>query len=247
MRIGILGDVHSNLEALQTVVRAMRADSVDHWVQVGDIVGYGADPTSCIDLIRELGCTVCMGNHDAAVLDLLDTDYFNTYARAAIEWTRTKLRPSDLDYLRGLPTVVRHTQYTLTHGTLHMPEQFGYVLSKVDAQESMRHQETLMGFVGHSHVPAIYSEREHARPNELEVCYDSEIEASAVGCRRVLMNVGSVGQPRDEAPRAAYALYDTDSGRMAVRRVAYDIATTQKKILAAGLPEVLAKRLSLGV
>lgn len=247
MRIGVLGDVHSNYEALQAVVRSMRADAVDHWVQVGDIVGYGADPRPCIDLIRSLGCTVCIGNHDAAVLDLLDMEYFNSYARAAIEWTRTQLRPSDFEFLRSLRPVVSHPEYTLTHGSLHMPEQFGYVISKVEAQDSMRMQTTRMGFVGHSHVPAIYREREDARPGELEVLFESEMDATIEGCRKVLMNVGSVGQPRDEDPRAAYALYDTATGRIAVRRVSYDIATTQRKIMAAGLPEVLAKRLSLGV
>lgn len=247
MRIGVLGDVHSNYEALQAVVRSMRSDGVDHWVQVGDIVGYGADPVPCLDLIRALGCTVCIGNHDAAVLDLLDMDYFNSYARAAIEWTRTKLRAEDLEYLRSLKSVVHHAEYTLTHGSLHFPEQFGYVLTKVEAQESLRNQPTRMGFVGHSHVPAVYREREGAKFGELEVLYDAEIETTIQGCRKVLMNVGSVGQPRDEDPRAAYALYDVDTGRIAIRRVSYDIATTKRKILAAGLPEVLAQRLSLGV
>src|SRR5262245_35412422 len=141
MRIGILGDVHSNIEALTAVVRCLKAEKIDHWVQVGDLIGYGADPRACIDCIRELGCTVCMGNHDAAVLGLLDMDYFNHFARAAIEWTRAQLRPSDFEYLRGLPSVITHTAYTLTHGSLHMPELFGYVLSRVEAQESMRQQQ----------------------------------------------------------------------------------------------------------
>ena len=247
MRIGILGDIHSNFEALTTVVRAMRADGVDHWVQVGDIVGYGPDPRACLDLIRELHCTVCMGNHDAAVVNLLDTDYFNAYARAAIDWTREHLRPADLEYLRGLPLVVEHHEYTVVHGTLHMPELFGYVLTQVEAQESLRHQRTLVSFVGHSHVPAIYIERPGMRPQDLEVLYEAEISTSTANASKILANVGSVGQPRDEDPRAAYALYDTKLQELSIRRVSYDIRSIQAKIRSVGLPDVLADRLALGV
>ncbi len=247
MRIGILGDIHSNLEALEAVIDALRSEGVDHWVQVGDIVGYGPDPRECLDLVRELKCTVCMGNHDAAVVNLLDTDYFNAYARAAIDWTRQQLRTEDLEYLRSLPLVVEHHTYTVVHGTLHMPEQFGYVLTQVEAKESLRQQRTLVSFVGHSHVPAIYIERPDMRPNELEVLYDSEISTTTENATKILANVGSVGQPRDEDPRAAYALYDTERGTLSIRRIAYDLQTTQAKIKRAGLPDVLADRLSLGV
>jgi len=247
MRIGILGDIHSNFEALTAVVRAMQDDAIDHWVQVGDIVGYGPDPRACLDLVRELGCTVCMGNHDAAVVGLLDTDYFNAYARVAIEWTQSQLRTQDTDYLRGLPLVVKHHIYTLVHGTLHMPELFGYVLTQVEAKDSMRQQETLMGFVGHSHVPAIYIERPEAPNHDIQVVYEPELETFVEGASKVLMNVGSVGQPRDEDPRAAYAIYDTETKQASIRRVPYDIPNTQKKIRAARLPDVLADRLALGV
>lgn len=246
MRIGILGDVHGNMEALTAVVAAMRREGVEEWVQVGDIVGYGPEPSACIDLVRELGCKVCMGNHDAAVLGLLDTAYFNNFARAAIEWTRTRLRPADLDYLRGLQLVVDTPEYTVVHGTLHMPEQFGYVISPVEALDSLQLQRTRVCFVGHSHVPAIYLLRT-AGTRDLEVAYQSEVEISVAGYQRVLMNVGSVGQPRDEDPRATYAIFDTSQEIAAIRRVHYDIAGVQRKIRQAGLPEMLANRLALGV
>lgn len=246
MRIGILGDIHSNLEALTAVVAAMREEGVDEWVQVGDLVGYGPEPQPCIDLVRELGCTVCLGNHDAAVLGLLDTTYFNNFARAAIEWTKGQLRPQDMAYLRNLPLVVHRDIYTVVHGTLHMPEQFGYVISPVEALDSLALQEKLLCFVGHSHVPAIYMQRD-GDPRELAVVYQPEAEARISGYRRVLMNVGSVGQPRDEDPRAAYAIVDTDEMVARIRRVAYDIPGVQRKIRRAGLPEMLANRLALGV
>lgn len=247
MRIGILGDIHANKEALTASIEAMQEEGVDQWVQVGDIVGYGADPKECLAIVKELGCTVCIGNHDAAVVGLLSTDYFNPYARQAVEWTRSQLSIDELDYLRQLPLVVVAQDYTVVHGSLHMPEQFGYVISVVEAKDSLRAQETAMGFVGHSHVPAIYMERDGLPAGELEVVYAPEVTVSTEGCAKVLMNVGSVGQPRDEDPRAAYALYDTSTHQASIRRVEYDIAASQQKIREAGLPDVLADRLALGV
>jgi diadenosine tetraphosphatase ApaH/serine/threonine PP2A family protein phosphatase len=245
MRIGILGDIHSNLDALRAVVSALKDRSIDHWVQVGDIVGYGAEPVECIQLVRELGCTVCLGNHDAAVVGLLSTEYFNPYARQAVEWTRRQLDSDEMDFLRQLPLVVEREQYTVVHGTLHLPDEFGYVMSVVEAKDSMRGQNSKVCFVGHSHVPAIYLQG--ASPEEVQVVFSPEVTAKTDAATKVLMNVGSVGQPRDEDPRAAYAIYDTETGEASILRVDYDIGSAQRKILAAGLPEVLASRLALGV
>lgn len=244
MRIGILGDIHANLEALSAVIEAAQQEGVEAWVQVGDIVGYGPDPSACIDVVRDLGCVTCLGNHDAAALGMLDTSYFNAYAKAAVEWTRQQLRPRDLDYLRSLQLVVERPEFTVVHGTMHMPEHFGYVISQVEAVESLRLQRTFMCFVGHSHVPALYLQRSDG---DVDWVCQSELEMSVAGFAKALMNVGSVGQPRDEDPRAAYAIYDTASKVVAIRRVAYDIAAVQQKIRNAGLPEMLAHRLTLGV
>jgi diadenosine tetraphosphatase ApaH/serine/threonine PP2A family protein phosphatase len=247
MRIGILGDIHGNAEALRAVVAAMRKDGVDTWVQVGDIVGYGPEPSVCIDMVRELGCVTCLGNHDAAVLGLLDTSYFNNFARAAIHWTTPRMRPSDLAFLRDLPLVCARPEFTVVHGSLHMPDQFGYVISQVEAIDSLAQQQTRLCFVGHSHVPAIYMVRDPKRPQDVDVHPQSEVDVSYRGFERVLMNVGSVGQPRDEDPRAAYGLVDTATEVASIKRVHYDIAGVQRKIREAGLPEVLANRLALGV
>ena len=246
MKIGIRGDIHANAEALRAVVTALQREQIDVWVQVGDIVGYGPEPSACIDIVRELGCVTCLGNHDAAVLGRLDTSYFNNFARAAIHWTAPQLRPSDYEFLNNLELVVKRPEFTVVHGTLHMPEQFGYVISVVEAMDSLEQQETRLCFVGHSHVPAIYLRRAD-NPRDIHVVPHAEAEISYRGFERVLMNVGSVGQPRDEDPRAAYGLVDTDLEIASIRRVHYDIEGVQKKILAAGLPEVLANRLSLGV
>lgn len=246
MRIGILGDIHSNLEALQAVVRELKQANLDQWVQVGDIVGYGAQPKECIRLVRELNCTVCIGNHDAAVIGELPTEYFNPYARQAVEWTASQLSDDELDFLRQLPLVIEREHYTVVHGTMHLPDQFGYVMSVVEAKDSLREQNTHMCFVGHSHVPAIYMQNTEDS-DDVQVTFSPETNAQTSDCYKVLMNVGSVGQPRDEDPRAAYAIFDTDTGEASIRRVPYDITTAQRKILEAGLPEVLANRLALGV
>ncbi|MAD32829.1 MAG: metallophosphatase family protein [Planctomycetes bacterium] len=246
MKIAILGDIHANLDALLTVVEVLQRENVDAWVQVGDIVGYGPEPSACIDVVRELGCVTCLGNHDAAVLGRLDTSYFNTVARAAVHWTAPQLRPADREFLNELQLVVQRDEFTAVHGTLHMPEKFGYVLSVVEALESFEHQQTPLCFVGHSHVPAMYLRREES-PRDIHVVPHSEAEISYRGFDRLLMNVGSVGQPRDEDPRAAYGIVDTDLQIASIRRVHYDIESVQHKIREAGLPEVLANRLALGV
>ncbi len=246
MKIGILGDIHGNAFALRAVVEALKRENVDEWVQVGDIVGYGPEPSACIDMVKELGCVTCIGNHDAAVLGRLDTSYFNSFARAAIHWTAPQLRPSDYQFLNSLELVEEREHYTVVHGSMHMPEQFGYVVSVVEALESFEHQKTRLCFVGHSHVPAIYLRRDES-PRDVHVVPHSEAEISYRGFDRVLMNVGSVGQPRDEDSRAAYGLVDTDLEIASIRRVQYDIEGVQKKILEAGLPDVLANRLALGV
>ena len=246
MRIGILGDIHSNLEALEAVVAELQGADIDQWVQVGDIVGYGAQPSECIRIVQDLNCTVCIGNHDAAVIGDLPTEYFNPYARQAVEWTASQLTSNELDFLRQLPLVVEREHFTVVHGTMHLPDQFGYVMSIVEAKDSLREQNTHVCFVGHSHVPAIYTQGSENDDN-VNVVFSPEVTAQTADAYKVLMNVGSVGQPRDEDPRAAYAIFDTDTGEASIHRVAYDIASAQRKILEAGLPEVLSSRLALGV
>lgn len=247
MQLAILGDIHGNLVALNAVVDEIRNQgvTVDQWLQVGDVVGYGPEPSACIDRLKELGALVCLGNHDAAVIGKLDTSYFNDYARQAVEWTRRQLSPEDIAFLNDLDYVVQGEGFTMVHGSLHEPPEFGYVISPVEARASMLRQEARICFVGHSHVPAVYMEHEDAE--ELVTLYLAELETNVSAYRKVLLNVGSVGQPRDEDPRAAFALYDTVSGALSIRRVNYDIATVKEQILGHGLPEVLAQRLDLGV
>lgn len=248
MRLAILGDVHANLEALEAVVQEGRRLGVDRWVQTGDVVGYGADPSACIRVLQDLGAVVCLGNHDAAVLGTLATDYFNPYARAAVEWTREQLTAEELDYLGQLPLVVEDPVFTLVHGSLHEPERFGYVASPVEAAESLERQTKQLCFVGHTHVPAVFGlPRGGEEEDRMEVLFEPEFTLPYSGYERCLVNVGSVGQPRDEDPRAAFLIVDTGDQTVALHRTTYEVERAQRKILANGLPKVLADRLALGV
>lgn len=244
MKYGVLGDIHGNLLALQAVLEEIDAEGVDCLLSTGDIVGYGAAPAECIEILRSRGAIAVKGNHDAACLRELDDSAFNPYARAAIAWTRTALAQPDLEYLRRLPYVQSLEHCQLAHGTLYRPELFDYILSSTDADPSLEIQDRPVCFVGHSHVPLTVL-RLRETPERSAYTLDSEIDFSEVD--KALVNVGSVGQPRDEDPRAAFVIYDTEADMAWVRRCGYDIPGEADRIRAAGLPPVLADRLALGL
>jgi predicted phosphodiesterase len=244
MRYGILGDIHGNLTALEGVLARMQTERIDRLMSVGDIVGYGAAPRECIDLVREAGAVVVMGNHDAACVGRIDTAYFNNYARAAVQWTKRELSREDRAWLEALPMTVHLEHCSMAHGTLHKPELFDYIQSPTDADPSLDEMPLPVCFVGHTHVPVALL---RLRDDPQRTAYTVEPEIDVAEAWRALINVGSVGQPRDEDPRAAYAVYDTDAGRVWIKRVEYDIEVEARRILRAGLPSMLADRLHLGV
>lgn len=240
MRYGLFSDVHSNLEAFRATLGAMSKDSIDSYLFVGDLVGYGADPRPCIEAMKALKPHVLIaGNHDWGVLGLLDMDYFNEYAAAAIEWTANAINSGDADYLKGLILMHEDRNIALVHGSLSQPAKFNYILDADDARANMRLARTPLCFVGHSHVAGIF-------------CIDGERAGAAGssakidGRKKYVVNVGSVGQPRDGDPRASYAVYDDKDGTVEIKRVIYDIEAAQAKILKAGLPAWLAARLAEG-
>ncbi len=244
MRYGILGDIHSNLEALEAVVRECEQEGLDKFIQVGDVVGYGAQPNDCCALLRDLDPLVVTGNHDMAALDRLDIEYFNNYARSAIEWTRRSMSDETVNYLDALRYVEILEDVTVVHGSLNRPEEFGYIQTTIDARRSLAEQQTKISFVGHSHVPVIFTEPTDDL-GSIRYTFESEVDVS--GAEKALINVGSVGQPRDEDPRAAYCIYDTEAQRVWIKRIAYDVDKAGRKIIKAGLPRMLAERLRLGV
>lgn len=244
MKYGILGDIHSNLSALNTVLDCLDQDDVDTLISVGDVVGYGGAPSECIAILRDRGAFVVKGNHDAACVGELDERTFNPYARAAVAWTRSVLDEEEKRWLRGLPLVVTLEHCQVAHGTLHRPELFDYILSLSDADPSLDEMSRPVCFVGHSHIP-ITVMRFTDDPRRTAYTHESEIDLSDTV--KALINVGSVGQPRDENPLTAYALYDSETRKASIRRVPYDIEAEVERIAAAGLPPVLGERLRLGV
>lgn len=240
MRYAVLSDIHGNLEALRAVL-ADAADRADDILCLGDVVGYGADPGPCVDLVGARARAVVAGNHEHAVVGRLDLSWFNRYARAAAEWTREQLDPNCAAYLDALPLTAAVEDATLVHASPRQPQEWDYLVAEDDGLAAFAAFDTRVCFVGHSHVPAMWSlgssGPDYAR-GDVSVTLDAG--------RRYIVNVGSVGQPRDRDPRAAYALWDVDARRIAVRRVAYDVAAARAKIEEAGLPRFLADRLAAG-
>jgi diadenosine tetraphosphatase ApaH/serine/threonine PP2A family protein phosphatase len=241
VRYAVLSDVHGNLDALRAVLEDAETHA-DGIVCLGDVVGYGPQPEPCLELVAERALALVGGNHEHGVAGLLDLDWFNPYARAAVEWTRAHLDDDHRRYLAALPLVTELAGATLVHASPAQPEEWDYLVSAEDGLRAFAGFATRLCFVGHSHRPAVWSQGSWGpdyRPGGLDV----SIEPG----RRYIINVGSVGQPRDGDARAAYAIWDVEARRVVGRRVAYDVGAVRRKIARAGLPRFLADRLACGV
>ena len=247
MLIAILGDVHSNREALDVVLTDALSGGVRCFLQVGDIVGYGPDPGYCIERLRELDSRICIGNHDAAVIGQLPLELFNPFARQALEWTRSELNTAEKAYLGDLPLVQELPEHgiSIVHGSLYQPSNFDYVRSLTSARLSLLEQASDLCFVGHTHQPCLFTYDGEALDYVPE--FERNCNHILLSGQKVLVNVGSVGQPRDENPRTAYVLFDSQRRSLDLIRLEYDIHRVQAKIREKGLPEVLAERLSFGL
>jgi predicted phosphodiesterase len=243
MRYGILGDIHANLSALEKVLSCLELEGVDRLISVGDVVGYGAAPHECIQILRETGALVVKGNHDAACVGEIDVRFFNPYARAAVEWTRSVLTSEEHGWLQGLPMIAELEHCCVVHATFDHPERFEYVQAVEDADPSLDEMKARVCFAGHTHVPVTILRLK----DDLRTAYTVDPEISLEEVSHALVNVGAVGQPRDEDSRAAYAVFDTETSRVRILRTEYDVACEAARIRAAGLPGVLADRLFLGV
>lgn len=250
MRYAVLSDIHSNLEALTAVVDALASERIDRYLCLGDVVGYGADPEACLAKLQSCQAVIVGGNHDVACVGKLDLGWFHHTAQAAISWTRDRLSFTDLDTLRRFPLTDVVEPFTLVHGSLRHPERFEYLVDLAQAVDTMMACQTLICLVGHTHSPCLIEFNRRTRrvtrvltsAQELaDVPYTNDADTW-----RYLVNPGSVGQPRDGEPRASVAVIDAERQRVAIRRVPYDVATAQRKIRDAGLPEFLADRLAVG-
>ena len=245
MRAAVISDIHANLEALDAVGRVAAQRGVESWVCLGDIVGYGADPRLCLQRLRELTDQIVLGNHDAAAVGLIDLSHFNPYARRAALWTADQLTQAERRFVASLPLTRESGDALCVHADPRAPGAWDYVFSSADAADAMAATRARCCFIGHSHQPFVCS---------LLVGQDDPVRWNPIrtgrvdlgGDRRFLVNVGSVGQPRDGDPRACFVIWDDRENTVEFVRVAYDLAAAQGKILAAGLPAYLADRLSAG-
>jgi diadenosine tetraphosphatase ApaH/serine/threonine PP2A family protein phosphatase len=254
VRYLILSDIHANLEALEATLAA--AGKYDRALVLGDLVGYGADPNGVIDRIRGLSTAAMIrGNHDKVATGLEGIDDFNQIARDAIQWTATALTPDNRAWLAALPSgpSIIDTRLEICHGTPYDEDM--YVLDDLDALRAIRSAQCALCLYGHTHVPAVFRLDNHdqgtgsASSGTIELLgpprvarFELRIESDF----QYLVNCGAIGQPRDGDPRAGYGIVDTDAHTVVMLRVDYDVTRAQRKIIEAGLPDILAKRLALG-
>jgi diadenosine tetraphosphatase ApaH/serine/threonine PP2A family protein phosphatase len=239
LRYAIISDIHGNREALDAVLESILKLKCDKILCLGDIVGYGAEPGYCVDRVREVSSAVVAGNHDFAVLGRINIEYFNPHARHATLWTRAKLNEAQTKYLESLPLSVVLDTCTLVHGSLDAPELFDYIQTSYDAFLTMENMTSRACFIGHSHVPIFFLLDE-------VITYSLESSVQLKPYKKAIINVGSVGQPRDNNPMACFAVYDDDALAVTLHRTPYDIEKSAAKILEAGLPDFLAERLIVG-
>jgi predicted phosphodiesterase len=240
MRIAVLSDIHSNLVALDAVLAD--AGTVDAVWHLGDVVGYGPDPDGVIERLSAIGAVGVRGNHDAAALGGPEIDWFNPDARAAAAWTRDTINDASRAWLTAQPVTTVVEEMSLVHGSPRDPLR-EYITSRAAAQANLDVLTTTTGWHGHTHVPAAFVTSDGA----LGAILPADGEGLALGEERALLNPGSVGQPRDGDPDAAYAILDTDAGHVTWHRVPYDIAAVQAAMAAVGLPARLIERLAHGL
>jgi diadenosine tetraphosphatase ApaH/serine/threonine PP2A family protein phosphatase len=246
VRVLIVSDVHANLAALEAVFRdAEGGGPVDGVWSLGDCVGYGPQPCECVGRLRKAGAVMIAGNHERAATGAIGVEEFNPQAGAAALWTGEQLSAEERSYLDGLPEVVSREGFTLVHGTLRWPI-WEYMYSREAAAAHFALQESPFGLVGHTHVPALAVEDERL-PEGCELYRLSDgSSVELTEARRIVVNPGSVGQPRDGDPRASYAVYEGDRGTVTLHRVEYDIGATQRLMEEARLPRWLIERLEVG-
>ena len=243
MKFGIISDIHSNSEALDCTLNNM--GKVDEFICLGDIVGYGADPNYCVKKIKDLNCRCIGGNHDFGVIGKLDINYFNDAARKAILWTSRKIEENNKIFLLNLNKKIQVIENIFAvHGSPREPI-FEYILDKNSAYDIFKKYDFKIYFIGHSHLAGCFSfNKSNNQVNYTDFINGGYIEI--LKNKRYIINCGSVGQPRDGNPDASYGIYDTEYKVVKIYRISYPIYLTQKKIINAGLPKILADRLSWG-
>ena len=236
MATGIVSDIHGNLEAFTIALEYFKENNIEKIVCLGDIVGYGPNPEECVNLVRKHCNVSIMGNHDYAAIGLANIEYFNEYAKLSTFWTQEKLSDKSKEYLRSLPFTHEQDQLLFVHSSPKNPSSWDYVLSGEEANKQFKHFDSNICFIGHSHVPIIFSESTYFRKTDFLF----------TNGEKFIVNIGSLGQPRDGDPRSCFVVYDEDKNKIEYVRLDYDIQKTYNKITKAGLPLFLAERLLKG-
>ena len=241
MKLGILADIHSNLEALNAVLSALKG--VSGYICPGDIVGYGPNPNECVEIIRNLSCKTVAGNHDLASIGKLDTSSFNSEARDAVNWTSKVLTADNKKFLEGLPEYLEGDPFEIVHGSLvsHVEEYITDIKSGASTIELMKKD---ICFVGHLHIPLVIVRDKEGKYDGWQLADGDVIDASKFD--KVIINVGGIGQPRDMDPRASFGIFDSDSRTVEIRKVEYNITAVQENMRKADLPDFLIERLKYG-
>ena len=239
MKYAVIDDINGNIEACDVFLADAREQQCTHYCCVVDVVGYGANPKECLDIVRKMAMPCVKGNHDEYCSSEEELEGFNPHAAEAVVWTRKQLTDDDRKWLRELKYMRLVASFSMVHATLDQPERWGYVFDKLMAAASFTYQNTSVCFFGHTHVPIAFIRDSVVRGGTYS---KFKVEPG----RKYFVNVGSVGQPRDNNPKAAYVIYDLSEGSIDLRRLDYDIGKAQQKILDAGLPPRLAERLAFG-
>ena len=245
MRIAIISDIHSNLEALTTVFADIDQQNIDTVYCAGDIVGYGPNPNECIELVQERCSKLVLGNHDAAVFDKVMAKDFNANAQIAVNWTAATLTNDSYRFLQTLPMREEIDDITLVHATPYDPHMWYYISSIEDARFNFHFFNTRTCIIGHTHIPGVISLPDPASDLKIWQKETLSFDIDSPEAKQII-NVGSVGQPRDNNPQSSYVIYDNSEGSITFRRLDYDIAAYQEKMHTIGMPEFLSQRVAEG-
>jgi len=241
MKFAILSDIHANLEALQNVLRDIEQQGVEKIHFLGDVVGYGCNPNKCIKMVNEHCEIKLLGNHDYAAMGLESTSSFNQMAQTSMEWTIEKLKKKSLAILADFEMEAVYLDYNLVHASPGHPEEWNYILNRDQAAEEFDMFDESVCFLGHSHLPVIF-----IQDADGVISQSSSKKLQINDDNRYIINVGSVGQPRDNDPRSCYVIVDHENRQIEYRRVEYDIGKVQEKMRKAMLPDFLIERIAVG-
>lgn len=233
MTFAVISDVHSNLPALERAFREIDRRGADEIICLGDVVGYGAHPNECLEVLKKRCSVILKGNHDAAAVDLSVAAFFTSHARLAAQWTHRHLTPENLAILKDLPLSAQRGDLTFVHASPVDPEEWNYVLDIGEVRRALDAFTGSICFVGHSHIPGVFSQHGLA-------------EGVQRG-ERYIINVGSIGQPRDGDPRLSFGMFDSQAWVYENVRVDYDVEAARESIIDVGLPKMLGERLRSGL